>query len=85
MKIESAHPRDYAIARHRAKILSKLPESPTGERFRDATAALGDRLKRDLRRLPIIKSAEKIPSSRPNTGCLAAQSGKFRRHSSHKL
>jgi len=40
-EIESAHPRDWAIAPHRAKILSKLPESLTGDRFRDATAALG--------------------------------------------
>ena len=41
MDFDCIDPRDWAAAKRRAEILSSLPERPSGERVRDAMAALG--------------------------------------------
>jgi putative transposase len=41
MDFDHVDPRRWETARHRAEILSKLPERPSGAQLRDAMAALG--------------------------------------------
>lgn len=41
MDFDNIDPREWAAAQRRAEILSELPERPSGERIRDAMAALG--------------------------------------------
>ena len=41
MDFDDIDPRDWAAAQRRAEVLSELPERPSGERLRDAMAALG--------------------------------------------
>jgi hypothetical protein len=41
MDFDNIDPQEWVVAQRRAEILSELPERPSGERIRDAMAALG--------------------------------------------